>query len=61
MPQQSLASALRAALKQTQTESVALDKSPDLLLNAIKNSTTSMDQIVQRRIGMQRESLKDLT
>ena len=60
MPRQSLASALCTALKKTQTAPVALDKSPGLLLNAIKDSTTSMDQIVQRRIGVEAESIKDL-
>ena len=53
MQKESLASALRAALKKPQTDcAVRINASP-LLLNAIKNSTTRMDQIVQRRIGVQ--------
>lgn len=60
MQRQTLASAFSAALKTVQAPSVP--SRPDCngvpspsLLNAIKNSTTRMDQIIQRRIGAQTE------
>jgi len=61
MQRQTLASAFSAALKTAQTPS--RPPRPDCngvpspsLLNALKNSTTRMDQIIQRRIGAQTES-----
>jgi len=60
MQKKSLASALSAALAKPHGNPAArTDRSP-LLLNAIKNSTTRMDQIVQRRIGLQSDLSTDL-
>ena len=51
MPQQTLAAALKAALKTNVTqESPRTPSSADWLVTALKNSTTRKDQIVQRRI-----------
>lgn len=60
MPQRSLATALRAALESRRTESATDDSRTSPLIKAIKNSTTRMDQIVLRRIGLLDEPPKDL-
>ena len=52
MRQQSLYSAFTAALRSANCRQPASTNPTPLLVNALMNSTTHMDQIVQRRIGL---------
>ena len=60
MPQQSLATALRAALQTRLTGPDTNNNRTSPLIKAIKNSTTRMDQIVLRRIGLLEDPPRDL-
>lgn len=59
MKQQSQDSTSSAALKTatptTPTRRTGMDVSPSSLIDALKNSTTRNDQIIQRRIGARTE------
>ncbi|UCD69361.1 MAG: hypothetical protein JSW48_04580 [Betaproteobacteria bacterium] len=59
MPERSLAAAMRDAIKKKQTGSVRDDDAGHVLLEAVKNSTTRMDQIVLRRIGINEKTVRN--
>ena len=52
MRQQTLYSAFTAALRSANRNQLASTNPTPQLVNALMNSTTHMDQIVQRRIGL---------
>ena len=57
MQRQTLASALDAALKRRQPQTSKVREASSTLLAALERSATRMDQIVQRRIGLNQETL----
>ncbi|UCH47001.1 MAG: hypothetical protein JSU95_12965 [Betaproteobacteria bacterium] len=60
MPERSLAAAARATSRTSHNDSARGDDAGRILLEAIKNSTTGMDQIVLRRIGFDEKPPKNL-
>jgi hypothetical protein len=60
MPRRSQAANTDGAMKKSQKGPVTRDEAGQILLEAIKNSTTRMDQIVQRRIGINDEPPRKL-
>ena len=52
MPEQNPENAFAMPLASSRKDNATRDETGRYLLQAIKNSTTRMDQIVQRRIGL---------
>lgn len=60
MPERSSVAAVTAGSKASETGSEPRDEAGRVLLEAIKNSTTHMDQIVLRRIGLNENRPRNL-
>ena len=60
MPRRKQAANTGGAMKKSRKGRVTRDEAGRLLLEAIRNSTTPMDQIVQRRIGLKDEPPRKL-